>query len=58
MTQKAPITIVGGGLGGLGAANALKAFGIAAEVYEAARMDGNSRRHLCALSLKASRTIS
>ena len=36
MTQNTPIAIVGGGLGGLCAANALNAFGIAAEVFEAA----------------------
>jgi salicylate hydroxylase len=36
MKQNTPITIVGGGLAGLAAANALKRFGIAAEVYEAA----------------------
>ncbi len=36
MTQDRPLVIVGGGLAGLGMANALKTFGFAAEVYEAA----------------------
>ncbi len=36
MKKDRPIVIVGGGLAGLGAANALKAFGFSSEVYEAA----------------------
>lgn len=36
MSSKCRIAIVGGGLAGLAAANALKAFGIGAEVFEAA----------------------
>ena len=36
MERNCPIAIVGGGLAGLGAAHALKAFGFQAEVFEAA----------------------
>src|ERR1700758_1511224 len=36
MSSRVRIAIVGGGLAGLAAANALKTFGIAAEVFEAA----------------------
>jgi salicylate hydroxylase len=36
MRQDRPIAIVGGGLAGLGLAHALKAFGLAADVFEAA----------------------
>ena len=36
MTSSCRLAIVGGGLAGLAAANALKTFGIEAEVFEAA----------------------
>jgi salicylate hydroxylase len=40
MTQNRPITIIGGGLAGLAAAHAIAAFGMQAEVYEAASVLG------------------